>query len=217
MSAPSPKKKTPPRKGPTKPTLKAAPEPEESFEMSDVDKADVLKLLGGGDGPEVEYHTLLQIWRDVLNGSRDAISRTVTPNWAVRMTTAYPQIAVQEMNIYRDAYFAKIEQLEEILLFEIETDPLCLQHTTREDDLEKNRLHYVNLIKDWQLAILAWEMEWDCTTEDAHIQIGAISEAHKFFFGPTGITGFLDQIGFQHTESDQEELFDLFNELREAQ
>ena len=97
---------------------------------------------------------------------------------------------------------------------EISTDDQCLTYTEPAEDAKENSHHYKNLLLQWQLMFLQWELEWDPTTPYAAIELGAISEAHKMFFGQTGITAFLDNIGFEYTEDDQQVMQETLAEFR---
>lgn len=167
---------------------------------------------------EPTYHTLLEVWREVIAPASEEAKKKVTPQWASRITSAYPAISIQEMVIYRDLYFSKIEELNQILLSEIEgattedRDPLS--YTDADSDREANSLIYKNLLLLWQQAILQWELDFDVLHKHAHIELAAISEAHKMFFSQTGLVNFLDQIGFVFSEDDQADLQAALREFR---
>ena len=83
--------------------------------------------------------------------------------------------------------------------------------------MAENSGHYKNLLMTWQLAFLAWELAWECTDPHAVAELAAISEVHKLFFSDTGITAYLDNIRFQYTEADRDDLTAALNELREGE
>lgn len=162
------------------------------------------------------YHTILEVWREVLKPAAQEATKNVTAGWANRILSAYHGLEFKNMVLFRDRYFAKLEQLFQLVLDEIATDADCLSYGTPEEDREENAQHYKNLLRSWQLAILQWELDWDCTAPDAAIEVAAISEVHKMFFGQQGITAFLDNIQLEFTEEDQQELADALEELREG-
>lgn len=104
--------------------------------------------------------------------------------------------------------------MTEILQAIIDADENCLTYTQPEEDLEHNNQNYKNLLLEWQLQMLRWELDWDCTSSDAAIELAAISEIHSQFFGETGLTSFLDNIQFEFNEADQQVVLDAFTELR---
>lgn len=161
-----------------------------------------------------EFHTILEVWREVLKTAPDEADKPVTPAWANRIQSAFPQIKIQDMNAYRDMYYGIVEDMRQIVEFEISTDEAALEHNTAEDDRTFNAAHYKNVIRDWQLLILNWEISFDCTDEDAHIQIAAYSEAHKMFLGQQGLLSFLEQIQFEFTDEDRAEMHETLEELK---
>lgn len=166
----------------------------------------------GGEAPT--YHPVLRVWREVLKPAREEAMQKVTPQWANRIVTSYRDIGFGDMEAYRDRYFAKILELADILDEEIATDEDCLTYTTPEEDVEHNSGHYKRLLTDWQKAILGWELAWDTTDPYAGVELAAISEVHKMYFGETGITAFLDNIKFEFTDADSAALRDELEELK---
>lgn len=184
----------------------------QSLELTEQDKADLEALNAE---PPV-FHPVLEVWREVLRPAAAEASKKVTPQWASRMVASYNGLTYPEMNEVRDRYYGKIQELAAILDFEISTDEDCLSYDKPEEDAEHNSHHYKNLLMQWQLAFLQWELDWDCTDEHAVAELAAISEVHKMFFSQTGISAYLDQIRFEYTESDQAELAAALEELREG-
>lgn len=163
---------------------------------------------------DVEYHTILEIWKAVLSPARTEREQRINPGWANKICQNYHQIAFADVRKVHESYFGKILQLLEILELEIDGDEDCLKPDEAAEDAEVNAHHYKNLILNWQSAILMWELLWDCTDEDAAVEIAAISEVQRMFFGEIGLVGYLDQINFQFTEDDQAMLGEALEELR---
>ncbi len=183
---------------------------EEPEELTEQDIAD-LEIL---NGEPPQYHTILEVWREVLQWAPGEAEKKVQAGWAAKMTQTYQQLKIQDMNTFRDLYFGKIVQLYNILLDEISTDKECLSYTDPKDDTTENAVHYKNLLLLWQTSILQWEIDWDCADENAHIEIAAIAEAQKIFFGENGIANHLSSVGFEYTEADQAVLTEALEELR---
>lgn len=184
--------------------------------ISEADLAEFTTQLYGDEAPT--FHTILEVWREVLRPAADPEVQEVTASWAARIVAQFGhlQIKVQEMPAFRDSYYAKLAQLNQILLNEIATDDECLNRDTPQEDAVENAQHYRNLLLNWQLAILSWELAWEPTDPLAHVEIAAISEAHKLFFGQNGLAGYLDNIGFEFTETDQAELATALAEAKEG-
>lgn len=194
--------------------INEAPETGAAVGLKEVTDESIQELLDGAQAPS--FHPILQVWREVLAPAKYEMHAKVTPQWATRIVGSYTGLAFSDMETFRDIYFGKIAQLCEVLEAEIATDDECLSYTTPEEDVEHNSEHYRNLLRDWQLAFLEWELDWETTSPEAAIEIAAISEIHKMFFGPTGLTAFLDNIKFEFTEADQAELVSALNGLKEG-
>jgi len=184
----------------------------ETVEYSEQDQADLSRLYSSDEVPS--FHPILQIWREVLKPAAEEAGTKVTPQWANRITAAYREVAFADMNYVRDSYFGKIAELAHILDLEIASDEDCLTYGTPEEDAAENAHHYKNLLLQWQLAVLAWEMAWETTDEHAGAELAAISEVHKMFFSDQGITAYLETIRFEFTEDDQQQLAEALLEFR---
>lgn len=206
---------TPKKRAASGKKLEAVPDistmpPVETIEMSDQDELDISALYA----EEPDYHTILEVWREVLKPTASEAKKSVGGTWAARINAQYPYIKFQEMHGFRDLYFAKIAELVAILDYEIASDPNCLKQLEVKLDATHNDVHYRNLLTEWQRAVVLWEIEWDCTAPDSHLELAAISETHKFFLGNNGILGYLDNIGFEFTEDDKQELANALNEMK---
>jgi hypothetical protein len=189
--------------------------------LSDQDVEDLATLeehgLAAPEIPEtVTFHPILMVWREILKPARDELDSRITPQWASRIVATYRDVAYADMPTMRDRYYGKVIELLDMLNDEIATDDECLGYTTPEEDVEHNSGHYKNLLRDWQLRFLSWELDWDCTDASAGVELAAISEVHKAFFGETGVTQYLDNIRFEYTEADQSELAEALGALREG-
>lgn len=186
--------------------------------MTDIPQEDQLTVedILGEAVDAVQYHTLLEVWQEVIAGSVTVRKERINPQWARRVISAHPQVFYQDMPEYAALYYDKIDQLAEALQAEIETDDECLNRDNPEEDREHNSLHYANVIFSWQKLFLSWELDWDCTSTDAAIELAAIIEVHKMFFGDVGLITVLDQINFEFTESLQEQLFLELEELKSS-
>jgi hypothetical protein len=187
----------------------------ETIEFSDRDKVDLAALNIAPEGdPDTTYHTILEAWREVLKPAAAEAKKNVTPQWANRMIATYMGLGYADMNDFRDLYYKRLQQMLDIAKLEIASDPDCLTKNDAAEDAAENSHHYKNLLMNWQLAILEWEMEWDCTSSDAAIEIGVISEIHKMFLSDQGLVAWLEQIKFEFTEADQEMLVQTLTEFK---
>jgi len=161
------------------------------------------------------YHTILEIWRGVLAPAARERENRVTPQWANRIVSGYQEIRFKDMNLFKDVYFSMVQDLAAILDEEIATDDECLNLTTAEEDCESNAFHYLNILISWQKQFLLWEMFWSTDSQSAAIDIAALAEVHKMFFGEQGILGLLDQIKFEFTDEHKGLLVNILEETRQ--
>lgn len=191
---------------------------EEAHTMTtDTDTTPQLSLVTNSEEAEAQpFYPLLRVWREILAPASDPKVQRVTPQWATRLVSTHAGLTFADVQKVCDRYFERLGILTEILDAEIATDPNCLSYTTIEEDAELNRDHYLNLLMLWQQQFLLWELEWSCTADDAAIDIASADEVFRFFFGQTGITAYLDNIGFQFDEIDQEQITEALTEMRTA-
>jgi hypothetical protein len=178
----------------------------EEIALSEAD----LELLAGAesDAPavETEYHPVLKVWEHLLRDSDTPGNRHMTPRWAMSIVTQYHGVGFNDLRRYVDEYFVMVKAMYSILETEIASDEDCLKPSTAAEDVEHNRGHYLNVLRDWQLFLLTRELRWDPSKPSAGVELAALSEIQKLFFGETGLTGHLEAIKLDVTEEDQEAL-----------
>lgn len=181
----------------------------------DLTVQDILDEANGGGEPAA-YHAILHLWRDVLRAAETEKTVKVTPQWANRICGSYRGIEYWDMNTFRDTYFEKVLELLNVLEVEIDSDPECLNVTSHEEDKVRNGHHYLNVIRDWQMAFLLWEIEWDCEDSEAAVNMACIAEVHRMFFDQQGLLGLLEQIQFEMTDADRDHIAQSLQELKDA-
>ncbi len=181
--------------------------------MTEQDEADLAKLLD--EQQEVVFRPVLQVWHEVLKSADNVKAEGITLQWANAIVSKYAGVEFGDMPAYRDAYYELVAELRNILELEIETDDEAFNRFSIEEDREENAHHYLNLLRDWQCALLRRELTWDCTAPTAAVDVAALAEVHQLFFGQQGLTGHLEAIKFEFTESDQEDLGEALRELQE--
>jgi len=184
----------------------------ENTQESELTVEDIL-----AEADETPYHSILEVWREVLKPAVAERTVKITPQWANRIVSSYREISFRDVPAFRDLYFDRIEELNDILKTEIASDDECLNINSPEEDVERNSHHYLNLLVDWQKALLQWELDWDVADEKAGVDIASISEVHRMFFDQTGLTSLLDNIKFEVTDADRDMLSVALAELRDSQ
>lgn len=186
----------------------------ETIEAPETTEAEVTELFSEGQPPS--YHSILLVWRKVLEPAEAESKLPVTPRWASRIVSTYAGVVMKDTVEVHKRYFAKVKELQDILEYEIATDEDCLKAGAPEEDLEDNSVHYKNLLRLWQMQILQWELDWSPLDKTAAAELAAISEVYAMFFGDTGLVSYLDNIRFEFDEDDQQELTEALNELKEG-
>lgn len=186
----------------------------EPAEFTEQDQADLDKLLAEQEKPE--YHTLLEVWKNILSKANLDANRRVTMKWANGIVGQYQGVGFGDMKAFTEIYFDLIDDMVKILEFEISTDEDCLKPDNPADDIELNSSHYKNVLTLWQQSMLQRELEWDCESPTAALEIAALAETHKVFFGSNGLTGHLEALSFDFTEDDQQELANVLAGTVEA-
>lgn len=185
-------------------------------ELTEQDEADIHRLYSEPDGPP-SFHTVLQVWRDVLAVAERERKTPISPQWAMKILGSYVGITFADCLEVHERYFDKLIELRDILTWEISQDEDCLTWTTPEEDVEHNAHHYKQVLILWQMAVLQWELDWDCADPLAGSELAAISEVHKLFFGDAnrpGMSAYLDNIQFQFDDHDQAELVAALEEMK---
>lgn len=190
-------------------------QPTEHVEFSDQDEKD-LASLGITTGEEPNFHTILEVWLKVLEPAHDELGARVTPQYANRIVSTYQDIAFADMIAFRDRFYGKILELEEILKEIVASDPDALTYTSPEEDRAENSKHYRTALLEWQKRFLEWELAWETTDPLAGVELGAISECHNMFFGSMGLTAQLQNIQFEYTEQDQAAVQDALQAMRDG-
>jgi hypothetical protein len=170
-----------------------------------------------GEASSAKFHTVLEMWREVLRSVDTLDVQRITPQWASRVVNMHAELRFRDMPRFRDKYIERVTELRTILEELIETDDECLLQTSAEEDVQHNSALYALVLTEWQKAILLWEMQWDCTSLDAAIDFATIAEVHKMFFGEQGLTGLLDQINFEFTDADREMLYGELEQLKQSE
>jgi hypothetical protein len=132
----------------------------------------------------------------------------------VRIISTYPGVELEEMGVFRDRYFSKVERLEDVVIEAIASSPECLNHVTAEEDLEHNGPLYLEVLIAWQVAILRWEMAWRYYHRHAGVEIATVAEIQRMFFGESGISAMLDQIGYKFTDTQRAVMAEVLEDVR---
>jgi hypothetical protein len=173
-------------------------------ELSDQDRADLESMWGEQD--EAKYHSILQVWREVMSPENIEANKGWTMQWAVQLCGKYPQLTFDQIPVFHDFYFMLLEDLAQQVRDKIEENEDCLKVANAEEDVAENHQAYKDLLFSWQLRLQEFELAWDPTSETAAAAVAAIGEVQAFFFSDRGLTAHLEVIKLEFTDEDQTEL-----------
>ena len=174
-----------------------------------------------GETPETDledmpFRTVLELWTAVMEPLTEEWGRTITMHWATRIVTTYPEMRFADVPEFRDRFFAKADVLATILKEQIAGDDECLKRVSAEEDAMFNGRLYRSILTAWQKEFILWEMKWRVEDDAAALEMAAIAEIHKMFFGTGGLIGLLDSINLEFTDDDRDTLAAELQEIKEA-
>lgn len=176
------------------------------LEPTEQDLKDIEDMNAEPDGKPVPFYPILKVWREVLKPAAEVGEQRIEPHWAVAICGMYSQMTFADMEDFRSRYFAKIETLREILQKQIDSDEDSLKPETPAEDREHNSAAYKQVITDWQIAFVEWDIEWDPSSPHAAAEHAAMSEVYKMFFADDALISYLDNIKMEFTDDDRQNL-----------
>lgn len=181
-------------------------------ELSEQDRADLEQLYG--EQEEATYHSILQIWAEILKPENIEANKGITMQWSTMICGMYPLMDYGHMQAFHDKYFALLEDAAQRVRDKIADNEDCLSVYNAEEDVAANSALYKELLFEWQLDLQAVELEWSSSDPDAPATVAALGEVQKFLFGERGLTGHLEVIKLEFTDVDQTELREALDEQR---
>ena len=158
------------------------------------------------DGSEVQLppatHTLLEVWSSILGDIETMRAEAISMASASQTLNSYPFLRLRHLSEFHERFYDHLLEYREVLEAEIATDPSCFKHV--EDDAEKNREHYLNLLVAWQVLALRHQEAWDHADKDAAAEFAAISESTLFVVGDNGLIAHLGAIQFPMPAEDRD-------------
>ena len=103
---------------------------------------------------------------------------------------------------YSKKFYDVLEDALGLLQFEAESFPKAKK--AGDDDMEVNRVLYMNIYIGWMRLIQQEELDWDLGEEDSLGHMAALTDVAAFLLGDQGLVTYLDAAGFEPTEEDKE-------------
>ena len=149
---------------------------------------------------EQEPRTLLATWKELLSNIEASRDEPISFQLALRVISNWPKISVQEVEEYFDIYHELLLEMRSVFEGVLAAHPKAIKRV--EDDGEVNRDVYIEILTEWQKTALGWELDWEVSSPNAHIVMGAMVDATGFFLGQKGLVAHFDNIGRRFEEAD---------------
>ena len=156
--------------------------------------------------------TVLEAWESILGNVTSV--RDEKPSLKHVVTVMRRHEYLSPINAHFSGYSKKfydvLEDALDLLQFEAESFPKAKK--AGEDDMEVNRVLYMNIYIGWMRLIQQEELDWDLGEEDSLGHMAALTDAAAFLLGDQGLITYLDAAGFEPTAEDKDLLSAAFTD-----
>ncbi len=156
--------------------------------------------------------TVLEAWESILGNV--ASVRDEKPSLKHVVTVMRRHEYLSPINEHFAGYTKKFyDVLEDALdLLQFEAESFSKAKKAGEDDMEVNRVLYMNIYIGWMRLIQQEELDWDLGEEDSLGHMAALTDAAAFLLGDQGLITYLDAAGFEPTAEDKDLLSAAFTD-----
>ena len=156
--------------------------------------------------------TVLEAWESILGNvasvrdEKPSLKHVVT----VMRRHEYLSPITDHYAGYSKKFYDVLEDALNLLQFEAESFPKAKK--AGEDDMEVNRVLYMNIYIGWMRLIQQEELDWDLGEEASLGHMAALTDAAAFLLGDQGLITYLDAAGFEPTAEDKDLLNAAFTD-----
>lgn len=162
---------------------------------------------------EAEYHSILKVWREMLNPAQQQRHLAPTPDWCAVLIARWPFLKFSDCGTVQSEYF-KIFDAAHAIIEEVAADnPEAFEVTEREDDIE-NKDIYVHILTQFQKSLFVTQSEWSHEDPEAGAKMAALGEAQQQILGKDGLASYLGVVGLPFTQEEQDVMNQELNEFR---
>lgn len=161
----------------------------------------------------VEYHSILKVWRSMLDPTQQQRHLPPTPDWCAVLIARWPFLNFSDCGVVQTEYFAIFDSIHAIIEQAAADNPEAFEVTTREDDVE-NKDIYVHLLIEFQKVFFVTQSEWSYNDTWAGAKMAALGEAQQQVLGKQGLASYLGVIGLPFTDEEQEAMNQELTEFR---
>jgi hypothetical protein len=150
-----------------------------------------------------QYHSILKVWRDMLDPSHQNRHLPPTADWCAVLIARWPFLSFKDCGAVQSEYFAIFDLAHEIIEQVHDDYPEAFEVDDREEDMENNKELYVFLMAEFQKALFVVQASWSHDDPDAGARMAALGEAQQQILGKQGLVHFLSVVGFPFTDEEQ--------------
>ena len=156
--------------------------------------------------------TVLEAWESILGNvaavrdEKPSLKHVVT----VMRRHEYLSPITDHYAGYSKKFYDVLEDALNLLQFEAESFPKAKK--AGDDDMEVNRVLYMNIYIGWMRLIQQEELDWDLGSEDSLGHMAALTDVAAFLLGDQGLITYLDAAGFEPTAEDKDLLSAAFTD-----
>ena len=148
--------------------------------------------------------TVLEAWESILGNVASVREEKPSLKHVVTVMRRHEYLSPINEHFagYTKKFYDVLEDALDLLQFEAESFPKAKK--AGEDDMEVNRVLYMNIYIGWMRLIQQEELDWDLGEEDSLGHMAALTDAAAFLLGDQGLITYLDAAGFEPTAADKE-------------
>lgn len=154
--------------------------------------------------------TVLEAWESILGNVASVREERLSLKHVVTVMRRHEYLSpiTEHYAGYSKKFYDVLEDALDLLQFEAESFPKAKK--AGEDDMEVNRVLYMNIYIGWMRLIQQEELDWDLGKEDSLGHMAALTDAAAFLLGDQGLITYLDAAGFEPTAEDKDLLSEAF-------
>ena len=148
--------------------------------------------------------TVLEAWESILGNVASVREEKPSLKHVVTVMRRHEYLSPINEHFagYTKKFYDVLEDALDLLQFEAESFPKAKK--AGEDDMEVNRVLYMNIYIGWMRLIQQEELDWNLGKEDSLGQMAALTDVAAFLLGDQGLITYLDAAGFEPTAEDKD-------------
>lgn len=148
--------------------------------------------------------TVLEAWESILGNVASVREEKPSLKHVVTVMRRHEYLSPINEHFagYTKKFYDVLEDALDLLQFEAESFPKAKK--AGEDDMEVNRVLYMNIYIGWMRLIQQEELDWDLGEEDSLGHMAALTDVAAFLLGDQGLITYLDAAGFEPTAADKD-------------